>query len=336
MAPANFAMVMGTGITAIGLSGFGWHNTARSLCLLCGFLWLANVLLLAARLLLLPRQVLQDLLLPGRSSGFLTAVAGTNVLGSGCILIFGSADAAGFLFWTGLSVWPCLAGLIWTALCVSPEKAPLEKGINGSWLLFTVSTQSVVVLASSLWGDALTPEAAFPLFIAFVLGESLYFLLIPLIVYRLMFKSLEAADLSATYWINAGAMAITCLAGAKLAPVLAHTPALADLAPLARAMAAGAWGVATFWIPCLVLLGFWRHGLKRYPLRYGVEYWSMVFPLGMYAVCTLALHALYPVPALARIAGAFVVIASAVWCTVFFAFCSFLWRAIATENRAPD
>lgn len=36
----------------------------------------------------------------------------------------------------------------------------------------------------------------------------------------------------------------------------------------------------------LLLLGFWRHVYKRFPLRYDPLYWGGVFPLGMYAVCT--------------------------------------------------
>ena len=36
----------------------------------------------------------------------------------------------------------------------------------------------------------------------------------------------------------------------------------------------------------LVLLGIWRHSVRRFPLRYDPLYWGAVFPLGMYAACT--------------------------------------------------
>ncbi|MFN2634189.1 MAG: hypothetical protein ABR610_12305 [Thermoanaerobaculia bacterium] len=43
---------------------------------------------------------------------------------------------------------------------------------------------------------------------------------------------------------------------------------------------------ATWWIPMLLILGFWRHVTRRFPLTYNPLYWGAVFPLGMYTVCT--------------------------------------------------
>jgi len=41
-----------------------------------------------------------------------------------------------------------------------------------------------------------------------------------------------------------------------------------------------AWG--TWWIPLLLLLGIWKHVVRRIPLTYTSALWSLVFPLGMY------------------------------------------------------
>jgi tellurite resistance protein TehA-like permease len=49
------------------------------------------------------------------------------------------------------------------------------------------------------------------------------------------------------------------------------------------------WAWATWWIPLLLLLGFWKHVVRRAPLSYTPLLWSLVFPLGMYAVATLRL-----------------------------------------------
>src|SRR5690606_16602776 len=49
------------------------------------------------------------------------------------------------------------------------------------------------------------------------------------------------------------------------------------------------WATATWWFPLLLALGAWRHLLHRVPISYDVQYWSMVFPLGMYTVATLRL-----------------------------------------------
>ena len=38
-----------------------------------------------------------------------------------------------------------------------------------------------------------------------------------------------------------------------------------------------------------MIFGVWRHAVRRYPLTYAPMYWSLVFPLGMYAVATYRL-----------------------------------------------
>ena len=49
------------------------------------------------------------------------------------------------------------------------------------------------------------------------------------------------------------------------------------------------WAWATWWIPLLVLFGFWKHGVRRAPITYTPMLWSLVFPLGMYALASLRL-----------------------------------------------
>lgn len=346
MAPANFAMVMGTGIVAVALAGKELHAPAVALCLLCAVMWLANALLLVLRAALFPRQLAADAAHPPRAPGFLTLVAGTNVLCSAIVLILRSSvtgepqawggaaqsfgDVARFLFWTGAGLWGVLVFGLWSALCAAAPKKPVEEAVNGAWLLFTVSTQSVVVAAASLW-EKVPDEALFALLALFLLGAALYFLIMPIILYRLMFKALAPGDFGPSYWIDAGAMAITCLAGVKLAPLLQGSPDLAALAPLVRAGAAGAWAVALFWVPCLLLLESWRHITRRYPIRYGVEYWSMVFPLGMLSACTEALAGLFPAAGsvLGFLSAAFLAIAVPVWLAVFLGLCRWLWMTVA-------
>lgn len=46
------------------------------------------------------------------------------------------------------------------------------------------------------------------------------------------------------------------------------------------------WAFATWWVPLLVIMGVWRHVVKRVPLRYDPQFWALVFPLGMYSVAT--------------------------------------------------
>jgi tellurite resistance protein TehA-like permease len=74
-----------------------------------------------------------------------------------------------------------------------------------------------------------------------------------------------------------------------------------------------AWSFATWWIPILVAVGVWRHVIQREPLRYDPQYWSLVFPLGMYAACTFKLDATLGVPFLAVVPKTFLWVALAAW-----------------------
>lgn len=333
LAPASFATVMSTGIVAVGLHTAGCAAPALALTLIGVLLWAVNLALLLLRIVFRPRAVLDDLASQGRGPGFLTLVAGTNVLGSCCALILGRPEAARALFLLGAGLWPPLLLLALFCLFVTRRKPPLEQGINGAWLLMTVSTQSVVVLGALGWGPRLGDPAVLALGVVFLLGVALYFLIMPLILHRLFFNTLAPEDLNATFWINAGAMSISCLAATKLAPLLAARPALAELAPVVKALGLGAWGLASLWMPLLTLLGLWRHLARHYPFKYGVEYWSMVFPLGMYTACTQSLGAIYPY-GFDRLALFWMWVAALAWLAVFAGLCHYCARLLVRIFRA--
>jgi tellurite resistance protein TehA-like permease len=61
------------------------------------------------------------------------------------------------------------------------------------------------------------------------------------------------------------------------------------------------------------MLGVWRHVHRRYPLTYDHGYWGAVFPLGMYAVCTLKLAREFDLPFLAPVGEVFAWVALAAW-----------------------
>lgn len=332
MAPANFAMVMATGIVAIALHNAGLPASARGVALVGAVMWFCNIVLLLARTATAPRRFLADFSHAGRGPGFLTLIAATEVMGSCSLLLFANAPVARLFFLLGATLWPVLLSAILVALITTDNKLPLEKSVNGAWLLPTVSTQSLVVLGASLLAAPSSPLPALALLLLFLLGIALYFLIMPLLLYRLFFKHISPEALSATFWINAGAMAITCLAGVRLYPILTHTPELAALAPAVALCTYGAWALATFWLPCLLLMGLWRHILKPYPFRYAVEYWSMVFPLGMYTVCTQALQSLHPFwfTTPARLS---LIAAATAWAIVLSAFCLSLHSKIRNKAK---
>ena len=110
-----------------------------------------------------------------------------------------------------------------------------------------------------------------------------------------------------------GAVAITTLAGSSLVLARERSPLLVELAPFLKGFTLFFWATGTWWIPLLVLLGIWRHVVRRHPLTYDPQFWGMVFPLGMYAAATFRLAEALPLPPLAAISHAFLPIALVAW-----------------------
>ena len=112
---------------------------------------------------------------------------------------------------------------------------------------------------------------------------------------------------------NLGASLGTALAGSILILRSATWPVLADFVPFLKGFTLFFWAAGTWWIPLLVLLGVWRHLVRRHPIAYDPQYWAMVFPLGMYTAATFRLSEALPFEPLEWIARLFLPIACAAW-----------------------
>ncbi|MGZ0147780.1 SLAC1 family transporter [Kribbella sp. WER1] len=116
---------------------------------------------------------------------------------------------------------------------------------------------------------------------------------------RLMLYEVKPADLTAPYWVSMGALSITVLAGARIVE-------MAD-APMVAAT---------------------RH---RIPLEYDAALWSIVFPLGMYAVAGIYLSHADNLPVVSTIGRWELWVAFAAWLVVFVA----MLRHLAQSVRRP-
>lgn len=337
LSPACFGIVMATGIISITahllvlplVAGIlFWINIAIYVAL-----WLATVL----RLVIYPRHFFGDMVDHLRGPGFFTVVAGTNVLGSQFVILYGSDQVALILWGVAIVLWLALTYTIFTAFTVKKNKPTLDQGISGGWLLAVVATQSIAVLGTLL---AVHLDQPYKLGINFfalsmwLWGGMLYIWMMSLIFFRYTFFRFSPADLSPPYWINMGAMAISTLAGALLILNVAHAPFLDSLLPFLKGFSVFYWATGTWWIPMLLILVVWRHVYKRFPLKYDPLYWGAVFPLGMYAAGThemaraMGFHFLDFVPPI------FFTLALAAWALAFTGFVVDLLPRIAASRRA--
>lgn len=317
--PAYFALVMATGIISIDCQLSGLVELARWLFLINLAAYAVLWILYIARFMWFTVRFIADLSAHARAFGFFTAVAATSVLGSQCLLLTHNIYLSTALFWTALLLWLVLTYSIFVFLIVRREKPAFESSINSGWLVAVVATQSLCVLGSQLklqvFGDA---DSSALLFLSFWLfGGMLYLWLIALIFYRYMFFQFEPSDLIPPYWINMGAMAISTVAGVELINAAATSELLKNLLPFLKGVTLLYWATATWWIPMLLVLGIWRHGVRRFRFRYDPLYWGLVFPLGMYSVCTLKLSVLLNMPKLLNLSQCFLVLGLVAWQTTF-------------------
>jgi len=286
--PGDFAFVMATGIMSTGtfLLGPSWLSQALLIIASIGFA--ALVVALVIRLTRYPSQVAADFRAPERVFGFFAVSASCDLLGT-------RYASAGHPMVT--TVLACLAAIVWfgltyavpASLLLSNPRGSVLGGVDGTWLLWVVGTQSLSTDASALvpvWpsqSELLTTAAV----ALWSVGLVLYLLLVSLILLRWLTVEMTPATLSPPYWILLGATGITALAGTDILDLPATHPAVHVIAGFVKGVCFVFWSFGTWWIPLLIVLGFWRHVLRRWPLRYESALWAVVFPIGMYSVATL-------------------------------------------------
>jgi tellurite resistance protein TehA-like permease len=335
--PGYFALVMATGIVSLAAHFRGLEAIAAALFAVniaaYAVLWIITLV----RLVRYPKDMTFDLTHHPRGVTFLTKVAGTCVLGTQFAVLTPYLEVAAALWLVGVLLWMVLIYTFFASVTLREPKPPLEEGINGAWLLVTVATESVAVLGT-LVSDALGPADVllFVALCAYLLGAMFYILFIALILYRWMFFSMQAIKVTPPYWINMGALAITTLAGARLLLAADRWALLQQLRPFLAGFTLFFWVTGTWWIPLLSIIGIWRHLIERVPIRYEPQYWSLVFPLGMYTVATHLYASATGLTFLDIVPAVFVWIALAAWVVTFLGLLHTLVRVVKPASKLPE
>jgi tellurite resistance protein TehA-like permease len=334
--PGYFAMVMATGIVAIGAAQQDLRWLAQPLYAIAAVTYVVLAVLLLWRLVAAPQLLAADITSHAKGFAFLTTVAATNVLGSASVVIHNLWTVGWVFWWFSLGLWIFFVYATLFAVVLKGPKPGLDKGINGTWFLLTVSTESVVVLGALLLGRHSSDLLAFALIAAFGLGLVLYLIVMTMVFLRWTFAELEPTEADPPAWIAAGAVAITVLAGSNLLGARGASLQIERLAPFIEGIVILAWATATFWFPLMVAIGIWRHVINHVPLRYHPSYWALVFPLGMYGAATFRMRTAIGLESLGWLPKVTLAIAVSAWVAAFVGMLIEGAQAVARTSGDPS
>jgi tellurite resistance protein TehA-like permease len=287
--PGNFALVMASAILAQGFSLQTFHVAAR---VFEGVAVIAFIILLAlstARVFRAPRAIREDLTNPRLVFSFFTLVAASSLIGQ--VALQQGATGVALMIWAFAFVAWCLLLYLAFAVLTFLTHEHNVNIVHGGWLIAIVGTQSLVVLGAGLVPTlgSFAQYMQVEVHMLWGLGLCFYGIFVTLFCSRIFFLRLAPDDVGPLVWVVMGAAAISANAGTALIGIESPLPFLAAQRPFVDGVTMMLWAWATWWIPLLVLFGVWKHGVNRRPLRYEPAMWSLVFPLGMYAVASARL-----------------------------------------------
>jgi tellurite resistance protein TehA-like permease len=311
--PGYFALVMATGIVSNAALQLGYRGLSQVLLAvnLAAFPVLAGALLVrAARF---RHELWIDLTDPRLVFSFFTLVAACDVFGLQ-LAHRGYTKIAAALWIVSLVVWLALGYFSFSVLTFLNAGSGADV-VHGGWLIAIVGTESLALLGAYLAPQfgSVAPLAFLAIYALWGIGIVFYGIFITLFSYRLFFLRVEPADVSPLFWVVMGAAAIAANAGALLIVTDPGMAFLRAMRPFLNGATLVLWAWSTWWIPLLVIFGFWKYWVKKEPLAYHAMFWSLVFPLGMYTLATWRLSLAADFPLLQWVSHAMIWVALGAW-----------------------
>ncbi|MBW6396985.1 TDT family transporter [Roseomonas sp. HJA6] len=328
--PNWFTVTMGTGVLALALNQFplalpGLHDIAQGL-------WVANIaifllftLAYAARWAIFPaearlifRHPVMSMFFGAIPMGLATIVNGFLAFGPALMGNGAAVAVAHGLWWVdaGLAV---LCGLAIPYFMFTRQEHSIET-MTAVWLLPVVACEVAAASAGLLAPHLSASEG----FLVLVLGYVLWACSVPLalsilvlLVLRLALHKLPPKEMGVSAWlalgpIGTGALGLLLL-GAD-APAIFAANGLAGVGEVARGIGIVGgivlWGYGAWWLALAVLktLRYLQEGLP-----FNLGWWGFTFPLGVYALATLALGRQTGLGLFLGAGGVFVVCLAGFW-----------------------
>jgi len=330
--PNWFTVTMGTGILALAVNQFpvavpGLHDVGQ-------VLWLVNIglfalfsALYAARWLLFPAEArrifghsVMSMFFGAFPMGLATILNGFLAFG---IPLWGPAAVgiAEALWWIDAAL-AVVCGVAVPFLMFTRQDHSVDR-MTAVWLLPVVAAE-VTAASGGLLAPHLADAGAFRILMlsyalwAFSVPAAmsiLAILMLRLIVHKLPHRDMAASSFLALGPIGTGALGLLLLGGD--APHIFTAMGLAEVGQVAAGIGVigGAilWGYGLWWLALAVLMTarYLREGMP-----FNLGWWGFTFPLGVYAVGTLALARATHLDFLSAIGGGLVVCLAAFWLIV--------------------
>ncbi len=332
LSPGYFALVMGTGIVSIGLHLVGLEPISLALLGIAALSYVVLWILTILRVIYYREALMKDLRSPDMAFAYFTVVAGTLVLAVR-LLQAGHIEISMPLVFFGALLWFVFGYLLPWQVFMTRDGKPILARTNGTWFIWSVASQSLAIGMTQIQGqfEAGAKWIGILAVLSWSVGVALYAGIAILVILRIIHFGITAKEFEPPYWVAMGAMAIAVVAGSNIVD-MESTPMVDATRTLIAGTVVVFWCFCVWLIPMLIGAGFWRHIINKIPLHYVPTMWSIVFPVGMFAVASINLGRIDKLPIVEVVGDVALVVACFVWLAVF---CGMLW-SIVTATRGKS